>query len=107
MTKSVIALFTGLPGALEITNAFPGLEFTDGERAAIRGVRIMAGLVRLVQTCAVFYGIDQYITGDGLPGLIIGLIIAWCIGFAKPKLPWQVSEKIRDYAEYLDKKENE
>lgn len=99
-----ISRITNIPDALQIREAWPGLELNDADLAAIRGVRMTASLIRCLQVCAVAWWLVDAIMTRSAGAVVVGIIIAWLLNLAKPKLPDKVSAKI---VAYLAKHGNE
>lgn len=95
MKLSIIS--TGLPPASAFPAAFPHLELTTGDLAAIRNCRIIGALVRASQLAALVYGVVYAVQHGGTSGPIVGVLLAWFLGLAMPKLPATLSDKISGY----------
>lgn len=90
-------LVTGIPPASAMPAAFPGLQLTDGDLAAMRSQRWIAGAVRAGQVACLVYGLVYTVRHGGASGLVVGVLLAWFIGLAMPMLPASVSAKITAY----------
>lgn len=95
MKLSIIT--TGLPPASAFPVAFPRLELTPGDLAAVRNCRIIGALVRACQLAALVYGVAYAVKHGGASGPVVGVLLAWFLGLAMPKLPVSVSDKIAVY----------
>lgn len=97
--KSLILskLVTGMPPPSAMPAAFPGLQLTKGDLAAMRSQRWIAGLVRAGQLACLAYGVVYTVRHGGASGLVVGILLAWLIGLAMPMLPASVSAKITAY----------
>lgn len=98
MSKDFLSrLFTGMPDASAFPLAFPRMQLTPGDLAAIKARRIVGAAVRLGQVCALAYGVVYTAQRGGVSGLIVGIILAWLVGLAMPHLPASVCDKITRY----------
>lgn len=98
MSKDFISrMLTGMPDASAFPLAFPRMQLSPGDLAAIKARRIIGAAVRLGQACALVYGVAYTVQRGGISGLIVGVILAWLIGLAKPHLPPSVCDKIERY----------
>ncbi len=77
--------------------AFPGLELTDSEKAAIRHMQTLIILVRLIQAACLAYGAWCLWADRSLMGLVIGFAGFALIGTARPTMPASISAKITAY----------
>ncbi|MNQ25016.1 hypothetical protein D3C85_382280 [compost metagenome] len=92
-----LAQLFGAPSVKLYAVAFPGLELTDSEKAAIRHMQTLLILVRLIQVACLAYGAWHLWANKSFMGLLIGLAGMALIGTARPTMPASISAKIAAY----------